>query len=187
MSTVSLPIGASLTDHDALGKVLTLATPHAVAAVAVHGATVLSFKPNSGPSSGRDLLWLSPDAKAAEGKAIRGGIPLCGPWFGPHATVPSAPVHGLIRTRPWTLIRVDPTNEGSGLRAEFILELPPGVVDGLAPFGYAALHGGSWRDTRRGAVCAQLRDNALSVFRRTAHLSGDERCRRSASRRIGRP
>jgi glucose-6-phosphate 1-epimerase len=38
------------------------------------------------------------------GKAIRGGVPICFPWFGPHPAGPSAPPHGFARLREWTLI-----------------------------------------------------------------------------------
>lgn len=99
---------------------LALETAHSTTLIAVHGATVLSFI----PAGGRDLLWVSPLAKPAPGKALRGGVPLCGPWFGPHATVPTAPVHGLMRTQPWTPVRVEAL-PGGALRVEFTLELPP--------------------------------------------------------------
>lgn len=99
---------------------LALETAHSTALIALHGANVLSFI----PKGGRDLLWVSPLAKVAPGKALRGGVPLCGPWFGPHATVPTAPVHGLMRTQPWTPLRVEALPSGA-LRIEFALELPP--------------------------------------------------------------
>jgi glucose-6-phosphate 1-epimerase len=49
------------------------------------------------------VLFLSPRAVFAAGKAIRGGVPVIFPWFGPHPTDKSLPAHGWARTRPWTL------------------------------------------------------------------------------------
>lgn len=126
----SLPAGAGLSFHDRLGPVLSLAGPLGQATVALHGATVLSYRPGAGEGM-RDLLWLSPRAEARAGRAIRGGVPLCGPWFGPHATVAAAPTHGLLRTREWSLVRVESLEDGA-LRAEFALTLQPELPVGWA-------------------------------------------------------
>lgn len=64
-----------------------------------HGAHVLSFV----PAGGTDVLWVSKQAVFRDGKAIRGGIPVCWPWFGDHPDNPDLPAHGLARTRTWTL------------------------------------------------------------------------------------
>lgn len=50
------------------------------------------------------MLWLSTRAVYAPGKAIRGGIPICWPWFGPHPDDPSKPDHGFARTRTWSVL-----------------------------------------------------------------------------------
>lgn len=128
----SLPSGASLVDAAKLGPVLVLNTPAGSARIALHGATVLSYVPAVGPGAGRDLFWVSPDTVAASGKAIRGGVPLCGPWFGPLAQVPQAPAHGLMRTRAWTLERVERVHSesGEGLRASLTLALPADTSNG---------------------------------------------------------
>ena len=55
------------------------------------------------PESGRDWLWLSPQAEFAPGKAVRGGIPLCLPWFGVNRRRPELPKHGWLRQRDWQL------------------------------------------------------------------------------------
>ena len=55
------------------------------------------------PAGERPVLWLSPASAFAAGKAIRGGVPICLPWFGAHPDNPSAPSHGFVRTSPWTL------------------------------------------------------------------------------------
>jgi glucose-6-phosphate 1-epimerase len=49
------------------------------------------------------LLWVSRAAIYAPGKAVRGGVPVCWPWFGPHPTDPTKPQHGFARTVMWEL------------------------------------------------------------------------------------
>lgn len=67
------------------------------ARVCLQGAHVLSFI----PAGGQDLLWLSSASRYRPGVAIRGGIPVCWPWFGPHPEDPSLPAHGFARNRLW--------------------------------------------------------------------------------------
>eukprot|EP01097_Dermamoeba_algensis_P009570 TRINITY_DN677_c0_g3_i2.p1 TRINITY_DN677_c0_g3~~TRINITY_DN677_c0_g3_i2.p1 ORF type:complete len:269 (-),score=40.14 TRINITY_DN677_c0_g3_i2:735-1541(-) len=70
------------------------------------GATVTSFKVN-----GRDVLYCSGKSAFQVGKAIRGGIPICFPQFGPGAL----PQHGFARNRLWKLHEVTPS------RVEFVI------------------------------------------------------------------
>ena len=51
----------------------------------------------------QDWFYLSPSAIFEAGTAIRGGIPLVFPWFGPNLRFPEAPAHGFARTAPWKL------------------------------------------------------------------------------------
>jgi glucose-6-phosphate 1-epimerase len=80
----------------------------ACARLCTHGAHVLSYVPR-GQS---DALWLSPQAVFSPGKAIRGGIPICWPWFSDHRDDPHLPAHGFARTAQWTLIESS-SNEGA--------------------------------------------------------------------------
>lgn len=75
-------------------------TAHSTATLALQGAHVMTWQ----PKGQKPVIWLSKAAKFAPGKSIRGGIPLCWPWFGPHATEAGYPGHGFARTIPWTLI-----------------------------------------------------------------------------------
>jgi glucose-6-phosphate 1-epimerase len=50
------------------------------------------------PAAGSEVLWMSDSAVYQPGKALRGGIPLCWPWFGAHADNPDLPQHGYART-----------------------------------------------------------------------------------------
>lgn len=69
----------------------------------VQGAQLLSFK----PAGDKDWLWLSPLAKFEPGKAIRGGIPICAPWFGPHPSEADFPKHGFVRNHDWSLQQIE--------------------------------------------------------------------------------
>ena len=84
-----------------------------------YGAQLISFTPtNQAP-----VLHLSPRSAFVAGKAIRGGIPLCFPWFGPHPTMREAPAHGFARTQVWHVEAV--TLEDSG-RVTVVLYLGSG-------------------------------------------------------------
>lgn len=72
--------------------------PQVKASFALQGAHLLSWK----PAGEEEVLWLSNNTPFKNGVAIRGGIPLCWPWFGP-AAQQGLPAHGLARNLPWTL------------------------------------------------------------------------------------
>jgi D-hexose-6-phosphate mutarotase len=72
--------------------------PLASAQVCLQGAQLTAWHPRS---EAEPVIWLSSDARFAHGSAIRGGIPVCWPWFGPAAPAPGLPSHGLLRTRDW--------------------------------------------------------------------------------------
>jgi D-hexose-6-phosphate mutarotase len=74
------------------------------ALVALHGGQVLNWT-----SGGAGLLWLSPTARIREGKSIRGGIPVCWPWFGDHPQDATKPAHGFVRQRAWDVIDTEAT------------------------------------------------------------------------------
>jgi len=65
------------------------------------------------PQGAEPMLFLSRRAVYAPGKAIRGGVPLIFPWFGPHATDRRAPMHGFARSRPWRLVTSGPGADGA--------------------------------------------------------------------------
>ncbi|GGP18461.1 D-hexose-6-phosphate mutarotase [Silvimonas iriomotensis] len=79
---------------------LTVENAGGQATIALQGAHVVSFTPRGG----EDVMWISPNAQFAAGEAIRGGIPLCLPWFGPHPQDEDKPKHGFARNEIWTLV-----------------------------------------------------------------------------------
>jgi glucose-6-phosphate 1-epimerase len=57
------------------------------------------------PSAVREpVLWRSRESMFEPGRPIRGGVPICFPWFGPHPADASAPAHGFARLQPWRLV-----------------------------------------------------------------------------------
>jgi glucose-6-phosphate 1-epimerase len=82
------------------GEVATLSSPHGTAVVAVKGAQILSWI----PTHSSEVFWLSPDADLAKAKPMRGGIPICWPWFGAHARSKGSPSHGFARTEQWRVV-----------------------------------------------------------------------------------
>ena len=58
---------------------------------------------------------MSPDSVFEKGKPIRGGIPVCFPWFGPHAADSSKPLHGFARINDWKVHKTDVLADGSTL------------------------------------------------------------------------
>jgi len=71
-----------------------ISTPLATASVALHGAHVLSWQ----PAGQTPVIWVSKAAIYELGKPVRGGVPLCWPWFGP---MPGKSLHGFVRTMMW--------------------------------------------------------------------------------------
>lgn len=82
--------------------------PLAKTTIVLQGAHLIDWT----PAGERPVIWLSTDAGFAPGKSIRGGIPVCWPWFGPHPDHPDAPAHGFARTSPWSVVESDSTSGG---------------------------------------------------------------------------
>lgn len=85
------------------------------AVIALQGAHLMAFQ----PAGQREMLWVSPKSLFEAGKPIRGGIPLCLPWFGP-ATDGSSPLHGFGRIMEWSLVAAEVCADGA---TRVVLEL----------------------------------------------------------------
>jgi glucose-6-phosphate 1-epimerase len=102
--------GTHLRIADRSGHTLiAVTTAQATGAIALQGAQVLQWRPNAA----KEVLWCAPLPPANTGKAIRGGIPICWPWFGPHATDQNAPQHGLVRNPNWALAATRASDDGA--------------------------------------------------------------------------
>jgi dihydroxy-acid dehydratase len=87
------------------------------ATICLQGAHVVSYRPKSQQAP---VVWVSDAAKFAAGKSIRGGVPVCWPWFGAHDSEPGFPAHGFARTVPWEVVG---TRRRSDVRTEITLQL----------------------------------------------------------------
>jgi glucose-6-phosphate 1-epimerase len=76
-----------------------ITSPEVVGEMYLYGAHVTSWK----PVGGEEVLFLSSQSRWEHGHAIRGGVPVCFPWFGDKADDPKAPAHGFVRTKAWQL------------------------------------------------------------------------------------
>jgi glucose-6-phosphate 1-epimerase len=76
-----------------------ISTPLAQGEMYLHGAQVTSWHPRGS----EEVLFLSTKSQWQQGHAIRGGIPICFPWFRGKADDPHAPAHGFARTTSWQL------------------------------------------------------------------------------------
>ena len=81
----------------------------ASAEVYLHGAHVTSWR----PAGEEEVIFLSEHSQWQDGLAIRGGIPICSPWFGNKADDPNAPKHGFVRIREWRLDSVTAEDDGT--------------------------------------------------------------------------
>jgi len=93
-----------------LPKIL-IETGSATAEIYLYGAQVTSWK----PAGAGEVLFVSEKSYWEAGRAIRGGIPVCFPWFRAKVDDPHAPTHGFVRTKEWQVesISMDPGNSAS--------------------------------------------------------------------------
>ena len=110
-----------------------VASPAASGEMYLLGAQVTSWRPG-----GRDeVLFLSRQSRWEPGRAIRGGIPICFPWFGNHAIDPKAPAHGFARTATWRLDTIRQSDAG----VEVTTSLESDAQTRLRwPFDFRVLH-----------------------------------------------
>lgn len=102
---------------------LLIRTPQANAALSLHGGQLLSFVPHGFD----DLLWLSPISTRPPG-AIRGGVPVCWPYFGRQGQAATVPQHGFARNSMWALQDAQTDSQGD---VTLQLALPMSTASGL--------------------------------------------------------
>jgi len=89
----------------------------------LQGAHVTSWR----PTGGEEVLFLSSQSRWEHGHAIRGGIPICFPWFGGKADDPKAPAHGFVRTKSWQLQSI--TQVGHAVAVSMFTESDEGTKE----------------------------------------------------------
>ena len=112
---MNLPSSVRLVELAPGYPVLEIQHAAAQARVALHGAQLMEWT----PAGHKPVIYLSPEAVYREDKAIRGGIPVCWPWFGHHAD-PKLPQHGFVRTRIWEV--VEAAEDAAGVKLKLTLQ-----------------------------------------------------------------
>ena len=108
--------------------VLQISNRHADASIALQGAQLLDYTPHGA----KPVVWLSEQADYQRGQSVRGGIPICWPWFGAIERNPDTvramtrgenlPAHGLVRTRDWTLQSVQENDTFTQIRLGLVTD-----------------------------------------------------------------
>lgn len=80
------------------------------ASLCLQGGHLLSWHP---VAAAEPVVWMSPATTFAPQTPIRGGIPICWPWFGAHGSEASFPAHGFARTQPWQVTGSRSLEDGS--------------------------------------------------------------------------
>lgn len=111
-----MPPGAVLQPGHGNLERLSIDTPACTGEIYLHGAHVTAWQPR-----GRaPVIWMSGSSVFEPGRPIRGGVPICFPWFGPHPSGPKSAPHGFARLLPWTLASV--VRAGDAVKATLSLE-----------------------------------------------------------------
>jgi len=97
---IALPASVSLTTGRGGLPVLRVDGTAARGEIYLHGATVTDWT----PAASSPVLWLGSASRFATDTAIRGGVPICFPWFGARPGHPQAPSHGFARLSEWSLV-----------------------------------------------------------------------------------
>ncbi len=105
----ALPPTVSLEPGEGQLPRLIVANALARAEIYLHGAHVTAWQ----PQGHEPVLWMSRKSAWDATKPIRGGVPICFPWFGPHATDKTAPGHGFARLLDWTLVEARDDERGA--------------------------------------------------------------------------
>ena len=100
---VTLPASVSRVDGPGGLSKLTVASRRGAGEVFEQGAHLTAWR----PAGAEPVVWLSRQSQYQAGRPIRGGVPVCFPWFAAHPSDAAAPMHGFARIRPWSLAAAD--------------------------------------------------------------------------------
>jgi glucose-6-phosphate 1-epimerase len=109
LAEIALPPSVSLAPGQGGLPRLTVVNAAARAEIYLHGAHVTAWQ----PADHAPVLWMSGASQWEAARPIRGGVPICFPWFGGHASDRTAPGHGFARLRDWTLVEARDDAQGS--------------------------------------------------------------------------
>jgi glucose-6-phosphate 1-epimerase len=104
------------------------------AEIYLQGAHVTSWR----PTGWEPVIWLSRFSTFSPGAPIRGGIPVCFPWFGRNLSDPDAPLHGFARLHNWTLVAA--SEDGDDVSLTFQLSDSDDTRSSAWPFRFEATY-----------------------------------------------
>lgn len=107
-------------------------TESASGLVYLQGAHVAAWQPRDHDP----VIYMSENASYAPGKALRGGIPVCFPWFGAHSEQKAYPAHGFARTHDFQY-RGARLDSAGNPQLELVLESDAGTL-ALFPHAFTA-------------------------------------------------
>ena len=128
----------------------------------LQGATLTRWD----PPGERPVIFVSPNCVLAPGTAVRGGVPIIFPWFGPHGTAKEAPQHGFARTAPWRLQSVEHSSGGLSLSFELSSD---DVTSPFWPERYRATYTVGFGRTLSLALAVQNRAGKPVVYEEALH------------------
>tara|TARA_R110001583_G_scaffold41891_1_gene133148 strand:- start:45077 stop:45991 length:915 start_codon:yes stop_codon:yes gene_type:complete len=86
-----------------------ISNQYAKATISTYAGQIVSYQPHG---QAEDLFFLSNKAIYQEGKAIRGGVPICWPWFGDDTSGFERPPHGFVRNQQWQVKSTETLEDG---------------------------------------------------------------------------
>jgi glucose-6-phosphate 1-epimerase len=102
-----IPGAAQVTAGNGVLPRVVITTPAATGEIYLHGAHLTSWR----PAGEEEVIFVSDRSHFQDGEAIRGGIPVCFPWFRNKLDNPKAPSHGVVRTKTWDLDSIQLQND----------------------------------------------------------------------------
>lgn len=121
--TTNLPDFVTVSRGPAGLPILEVRGAQASARLHLQGDHVVSWVPREES----EVLFLSERSRYAPGEPIRGGIPICGPWFGQGRGGDRTPAHGFFRRATWEFVEAFDTGEAIAVD----LVLPPDALAGV--------------------------------------------------------
>lgn len=137
-------------------------TPLAEGRVTDHGAQVVAWR----PAGSEPVIWLSRYAVWDPGSAIRGGVPICFPWFGPGRSGQMTPAHGFARTAQWDL---ESASESEGVTTVVHVLTDKQTSSPRWPFRYRATATVSLGETLRMVLAVENADDRPFSFETALH------------------
>ncbi len=164
---VALPPSVKATPGEGGLPKLSVKAAQASAEIYFQGAHLTAWRPAIARAP---VLWMSRKSVFEPGKAIRGGVPICFPWFGAHPSGPPAPPHGFARLRDWTLIHAHEEPAGA-VTLEF--ELTGRGVSPQWPHSFRISHRMTIGAVLRMALAVHNTDMEAFTFEEALHTYFD--------------